>query len=158
MLSRPSMALVPKRPRRGARWVRKNRHGGGETLVSLSFTFYFFNVFRLNIFGRLLFLHETTLTILCYGYFHVLGFRSQVVLSKLVTAVGLAFIYHSTSNSLISLFFCIGVLFRRTLYHWYWTMYMYWYACRHRLRFLRRQTVEEYDQNGIDETAQALYE
>jgi len=81
---------------------------------------------------------------------------SQMLLSQFIFAIGLASIYHSTSHSLLSILFCIGVMFRSTISH-KCRLFYYWYYSTSIIS-INYQSMAEYEENGIDETAQALYE
>ena len=82
---------------------------------------------------------------------------SQIVLSQILNAVGLAFIYHATSNSFVSLVFCLCVFFKTFLLHQCFTTYMWIHAmCCSGPNFIRRISDAEYQQNGIDQTAYEL--
>ena len=92
-----------------------------------------------------------------FGREHIVEERpfSQQILSQIINVVGLACIYHATSNTLISLLFCFFIVFRSELEHRCRLCYYWWYSKD--VPGVIHQTISEYEQNGIDETAAALY-
>ena len=80
---------------------------------------------------------------------------SQVCLRQVINALGLAMLFNASSNTLVSIVLIVVIVFRRNLYHTWWTWYM-WCSAGKSHRATRALTQEEYEEQGVNETARAL--
>ena len=77
------------------------------------------------------------------------------MLRQVINALGLAMVFNASSNRVMSVALIVVIVFRGDLYHAWWKWYM-WCSAEKSHRATRRISQEEYEEQGVTQTARAL--